>query len=135
MCLFKRNKNTSFWCVVDKEDKSHFYTFTNTYQQAVEYLMKLYVYKDRYEHFLQWCDFHKKDDTSLLDIGEYINNLDINLLDYYNIDKIEYSPDNLASLFRIYNNCVPLDCSYETNFEQQNYAELVKQLQKSNGDS
>ena len=130
MGLFGK-KNIAFWCVIDKDDESHFYTFTNTYAEASEYLMKLYVFKDRYEHFSQWCEFHNKDCNKLQDIAEYIMDLEVNLFDNYKINKIEYSPRNLASLFRIYNNCVPLDCSFETDFEQQNYLELVKQLQEA----
>ena len=127
MGLFKKKTpNTKFWCISDKEDNQHFYTFTNTYPQALEYLFKLYVYQKRYEHFIQWCEFHNKDKSDDKSVIEYVSSLEVNLSDYYTIGQIEYTPENLASLFRIYNGCVPLNCSFETNLEREIYLEAMK---------
>ena len=126
----KKPKLTTFWCISDKENPDHFYTFTNTYEEAAEYLVKLYIYKNKYEHFLQWCEFHEKDKSDFLVICEYIQSLEVNPADYYNIGTISYTQENMASLFRIYNNCVPLNCSFETKFEQETYLELMKALKE-----
>lgn len=139
MGLFKKKiDRVSFWVVQDKENLNHFYTFTNTYDQASEYLLKLYIYKDKYEHFISWCDFHKKEKNKTESMIEYIQALGVNLFDRYNILKVDYTLDNLASLFRIYNNCVPLGCYFETDLEVQTYSEMVKaikeELNKDNED-
>ena len=128
MCLFrKKNKNLVFWCISDKKDPNIIYTFTNTFAEISEYLLKLYVYQYRYDHFLTWCESRNKDKSNLLDINEYVQALEINLFDYYNIGTVEYSQHNMASLFRIFNQCVPLNCSFETDFEREAYIELLNQ--------
>lgn len=127
MGLFKKKPQTiKFWCITDKNNNNHFYTFTNTYAQVLEYLFKLYVYQNKYEHYVQWCEFRGLDKSKDESVFEYVSSLEVNLSEHYNIGRIEYTQENLASLFRIYNGCVPLNCSFETNFERENYLELIK---------
>ena len=129
MGLFKKKpQNIKFFAITDKNNSNIFYTFTNTYAESLEYLAKLFVYKNKMEHFVQWCEFHEKDKSLLETVSEYILALEVNPLDYYNIITIEYTPDNLASLFRIYNGCVPLNCTFEKDFEHKVYLDSLKAL-------
>lgn len=132
MGLFKKkSQNTTFFAITDKDNSNIFYTFTNTYTEALEYLAKLFVYKNKMDHFVQWCELHNKDKSLLETVSEYILSLEANPLNYYNIQTVEYSPDNLAALFRIYNGCVPLNCTFEKDFEHKVYLESLKSIKET----
>ena len=126
MGLFKKKeKLVSFFIVSDIDNKNKIYTFTNSYDQAYEYMCKLYLYLYRYDHYYNWCELRnlKPGDEAIV---KYIIENELDVLSKFSIDLISYTENNLSALFRIYNGCVPLNCSYETTEEQRIYSEKLK---------
>lgn len=126
MWPFKKKKIVNLFAIADREDRNKYYTFVTNYDEAFEYMCRLYLYLYRYEHYKMWCALRSLElsDESIL---QYLDDNEIDVNEKFSIDILGYEESNLATLFRIYNNCVPLGCSYETEDEKVIYYEKLKE--------
>lgn len=109
-----------------------FSTLTYSYKEACEYVVRRSVF-DNKEHFENWCSIHNLE-LSPQTIIYYYNRI-LPIRNKYIIQSIKYSKKQLASLLRIFANCIPIGCSFETTDEQfriiEKYnEEILKQLDK-----
>lgn len=129
-------KKSTFYLVTNninlnsKDDAKDFrcYTITISHKQAEEYIQRINFITHR-NHFIAWCnnnDIHLKDDYFPDEAiwQKYYNLVWKDEKPRYFIQKIKYSLTTLASLLRMYNNVIPLGCSYETDAE---YDKFVKE--------
>lgn len=92
-----------------------FYTITSKKKDCEEYINRRVFIENR-EHYVSWCGIrglNYKDDKSW---EQYITTSDININKYV-ISKINYKIKDVATIFRLFNHCVPVGASYEEEYE------------------
>lgn len=130
-------KTVTLYMLADKvEDKINInnwvvYTVTTKMSECQEYLEKLLYWKNL-DHFKLWCNLHEKDINDKESWGEYALNLQ-EQMEEYTILKYKVEIPFIAQIFRMFNDCTPLDCSYETDIERKYFLEkLNKNFKKDN---
>jgi hypothetical protein len=101
------------------------YSITNTKKQAEEYIARLLFMQHR-NHFLAWCNNRNiiiKDsyypEHSLW--KTYYNLVWPNEKKIYAIQQVKYKSQDMASILRMFNNSIPVGCSFETEEEYKHY--------------
>ncbi len=115
----RHNKKITFFVVQDKENKnpSNFLTVTCTKEDAIEYAYT-YLKIQHVEHFKLWCDLRELDYNSKEAWNLYSKKcLTTEDLKRYIIRKITYTFNELTAILRMFGNCPPLGCSFDTPTE------------------
>lgn len=102
-------------------------------KKEVEEYVKNKIIDDHKEHYNSWVKLHNKTDTAKTR-AEYIDLLfqdDPDSIPMFTVRKETYNAKGLASIFRIYNECVPLGCSYESNEEVYCYNKINDELKNT----
>ena len=114
------------WLVSLKENnQSRVLSFTNTKEEAEEYIVKRIIL-DNKAHFLPWCELHKKDPKSFETQNFYARTIMLNKA--YMYKQIKYDVKHMAMIYRIAFECLPIGCSYDTDFE---YAMLMERTARA----
>ncbi len=114
------------WAIIDSEDPDTPITFTATRHDAIIALDQ-YLYLKHYTHFRLWCGIHDREVDHGASWRDYaqtvINDESVEGADApYQIVKIDYDPNVIASLLRSYNHCTPLGCPFDTDEELSDYS-------------
>ena len=115
-----------FYAVLKKSDsEKKIYTLTTSVNDAMEYAESM-IQLDHFEHYSKWCDLRNLDMNDLNTWNTYYDNCvnDEEKMDYA-ITKISYSGKYVASMLRMFANCIPLGCSYENEAELEKYKSEV----------
>lgn len=120
----------------DEEFSKHLCTIVSDKKHIGEYLINKAVVEN-YSHYLLWIDQHYKEKKDCPELRQvYISTVlaDTDVFDNYCVKKQIYTPDKIASIFRIVNGCIPVGANYEYEVETDlinNYLEdLFKVLKK-----
>ena len=131
--LFRRKMY--LYLIYENEDKDSLVTVLERKEQIKEFVDKN-ILAHNYKHFKAWCDLRQLDYTKEESENAYINNFldaateeDLDKYTYI-IKKAYYTKTALASILRMFNGCVPLGCSYETEVEQLYIDALIKKIEK-----
>lgn len=123
MGLFNKNKPFKFYSLTNKIEGDYnlnlqqgnirFYTISDNELDCWEYLDKMLYYKNR-EHFNSWKEYHLNEFENESDAWEcYRNNtLEEEIVEKYMIHELFIPKQNLASIMRMFTECIPLDCSF-----------------------
>ena len=125
----------------DEEFRQNIVTFVPKKNQILEYINKKLIV-NHYDHYKQWCNLNALVDTVEAE-KEYIKTCGKTWDDYaqYTFKKFTYTIDEIASIFRIMNKCIPVGASYETNSEIEymneylNYYQEIMKTMKQTVDS
>lgn len=108
-----------------------------TYKQAKEYVLSKIIL-DHMSHYIQWCDLNgRKNKNSTQNKLDYA----LEVLDLeeekkkYSILKIKYTRNALAVVLRIFSQCIPIGCSFDTVLEVnmlRQALDKVKEKEQSN---
>jgi hypothetical protein len=93
-----------------------FYTITETQKQSEEYINRR-LYLENKEHFTRWCELREldyKDNNSWELYAKSTGNIPFNK---FVISKVTYKLSDVASLFRMFNGCIPIGTTYEDSTE------------------
>lgn len=121
MGLFRKkkidDKKLHVYAIVKKGDEKNFLTLTLHKEQAFEFASKL-IKMEHFEHYSLWLELHEKTDT--LDAWqEYLTScVDLEELQEYIIKEIDYKFSDVIAMLRMFGHCIPLDCSFDTDFEK-----------------
>lgn len=119
-------RKVTLYMVVLKESPTklpRFYCITSTKEDAEEYVEAI-TRAENLQHFLSWCELHdKKSETAWEEYSRVV----IGPYRKYGIIKMQYKVKDIASLFRMYNKCVPLGCSFEDSMELPCFIEGLPQ--------
>lgn len=103
----------------DKDNLNNMYIYSvgTTVQQCQEYLQRMLQLKYM-SHFQGWCNLHLKDIKDPESWLEY-SKLDFiqEELKEYSITESFYDADRVSTIFRMFNHCQPLGCSFEKDVE------------------
>ena len=122
----KNDKPVTIWAVFDKENPDEPITFTATPDEAIVALDQ-YLYLKNYKHFRLWCPLHNlpiDHGNSWREYSKTMPDLD-NASDKYVIAKMDYDPRVIAMVLRVFNNCTPLGCPFDTEEELGAYSEYL----------
>lgn len=115
--------NTTLFLVTLATDKhlNHVYTITEKKKQAEEWINKM-TYIENRKHFKMWCELKgvtsdPENDGFNESWCQYYDSCISTADPKYVMSKVSYKPANIATLFRIYNKCVPIGCSYDEDIE------------------
>lgn len=140
--MFERIKNlfrkkVGLYLIYKDENENSLISVVEKKQQVDEFIRRtILVY--HYKHFKAWCKLKNIDYTDPLSENAYIDNFiitsDEETLNQYTyiVKKAYYTKASIASILRMFNNCLPLGCSYETNAENVYANLLYDQLQEVN---
>lgn len=84
--------------------------------EAKEFVLT-YLRLEKIDHFKSWCERQNKDFTKPDNFIEYLNlqyEDGIDYLGYFLYIPVAHSRSDMASYLRIFYNCKPIGCSYET---------------------
>ena len=123
MCFFKKEKEVLLYVVIPNnnvEEFSHikepvFLTITSKKEECEEYIHKR-LYLQKKGHYEQWCVLHEKDSSTKETWNEYIRLFPDDLIKYA-IMKVGYKAKDIATIFRMFNQCAPIGTSYEDQAE------------------
>ena len=112
---------SKLWLISIKENnQNRVLSFTNTKQEAEEYIVRR-ICLDNKAHFIQWCELHNKDAKSFEVQNYYARTIMLNTA--YRYKQIKYDVKHMAMIYRVAFECLPIGCSYDTDFE---YAILME---------
>ncbi len=118
--LSVNNKSIPFWAVVDNAEPAVPISFTTCREEAIQALDQ-YLYLKHYKHFRTWCPLHGYDIDHAKAWLEYSRSLAVDTFNdgkpRYTIIQIDYEPNILASLLRLYHHCTPMGCTFDTDEE------------------
>lgn len=115
----------------DDEFAENICTIVSKKKHIGEYVAdKLIV--DNYDHYTSWLRAHfpGKEDTDSTRCIYLKNVVDNEQFKEYCVKTTQYTIDGLASAFRIFNKCVPVGASYETEGEVSAIAEYLNSILK-----
>ena len=126
------NKKFKIYAVGLKSEPDKFICYCNNKKEATEYAYNFLKLKN-YEHFCQWCIYEELDKKSPEAFFQYYTKV-ISLEEKadYVIHKIYYKKKDISLLLRIFGKCIPLGCSYESEFEHFYFKAQEEKLQKLN---
>lgn len=104
----------------DNFSEDNILSYAPTLKDANEYVSRR-VFYDCKEHYIIWCQFRNLDDRDENSWRQYYATLSDEEKGKYYIAKLKYSIDDIALLFRLFNECIPVGASYEKPIEIQNY--------------
>ena len=136
MCFFKKKNKIKLFVVApnnELEEFSHikeiiFLTITATKEESEEYINKR-VYLQKKSHYEQWCSLRDLQVT-MESWDKYIK-LFPDELNKYVILELEYDYKNVATVFRMFNGCVPIGTSYEDPAEAML---ILQKMREERGD-
>lgn len=126
MSLFKRNKIMLFG--LSRKDKPKIYiTFAATKADLYEYLKKFLIL-EHFDHYKAWCEIRKLDVNSSDAENEYNKNC-IDKSEYadYLISKLTYRDIDIATILRMFGNCIPLNCTFEHPVESDYFISKMEE--------
>ena len=105
---------------------NHICTIVAKKSQISDYMKNMLIIKN-FSHYKAWVENHYADGKDTPEIREDYLNTVIDKSDYegYVIKKIVYTPDSIASMFRILNCCTPVGASYETEAEVETLTKIL----------
>lgn len=116
---------------VSKPENRMIFTISEKVSECESYLNNLMLL-DNKEHFISWCNIHECP-VNDLSWKKYLK-LDIVDKNKYVIRKVKYSKNDIASILRMFNHCIPMG-GFETeneiklflnNLPQDKFEELSK---------
>ena len=122
--FFKKPKTIEFYVVTPNEEQTNenfnFLTITSKKEHCQEYIHRRLLIENK-EHYLSWCSLreidYKKEESWKL----YIVSTDSIQFNKYIISKVKYTITDVATIFRMFNNYVPIGVSYEDPKEINNF--------------
>lgn len=128
--LFKKKPQTiQFYVVtpnISKDDTSfNFLTVTTKKELCEEYINRR-LFIEHKDHYVSWCGLREIDYKDKKSWFSYVSSTDSVPMNKYIINKVTYSIDDVATIFRLYNNCMPIGTSYEDDFEVGSFLESLK---------
>ena len=120
--FFKKKFKYSVYAVVDKSNPKKFLTVVVDEKQAYEFLTTFLQIMEA-DTFVAWCNTNNLEPKNIdnwkkFAQTEYI----LDKLKTYEIKKLSYKKEELASIIRMFCQCVPIGCSYDLQAEY-NYLE------------
>jgi hypothetical protein len=109
------------------------YSVTDTEERAKEYVNKA-IFMKHLQHFVAWCyaqHINVKNPYSPSPElwSKYYNTVWAGLEKFpYRIQKETYDIEDIAAMFRIFNNSIPMGCSYETKMEIEDFISKTKAM-------
>ena len=140
--MFERIKNLfrkkiCLYLIYKNKDENSLVSVVEKKEQVDEFIRRsILVYN--YTHFKSWCKLREIDYRNPISENYYINNFietsDKETLSQYNcvVKKAYYTKSSIAAILRMFNSCIPMGCSYETNIEDVYANLLYNQLQEVN---
>ena len=123
-----REKKFKFYAVVDNIDEEapienrRVYTITHKLNDAFYYIDIAYRFK--YEsHFQSWCSCRDLEPNEKA-WSEY-KSIVLEDRNEFAVYELLYTLPQIATIFRMFNNCTPLGCDYETDYEQQYFIDKI----------
>ena len=126
-------------CPINSSDEDfikNLCTLVSNKKDISEYLLNKVII-DNWSHYCRWVELHYADrEDDFEKRRKYINVVleGPKAFKDYCIKKQQYTPDRIASIFRIINHCVPVGASYEKDNEvealNQFFQEIVKNVEK-----
>lgn len=125
-------KQIKFYAVVDIEkfnaNPTNFpiITIVTSKAEGFEYISKMLLLENQ-THFVSWCNLRNVP-CNADSWRVYVKACDIDI-SKYQVHKIKLDIRLVASMIRMQNGFVPLDCSYETQIEHTNFLDVIKELE------
>lgn len=125
----RKNKNISFFVVLDRENEQNFLTLTCDKEDAFDFAYKFIKIKNL-NHFNMWCDLRGLDKNSDQAWNKYyIDCVSIEEKQKYIIRKITYKLKDVSAILRMFGGCLPLGCKFDTE-QEYNYLKYKLETQQ-----
>jgi hypothetical protein len=93
-----------------------FYTITETQKQSEEYVNRR-LYLENKEHFTRWCELRELDYKDNNNWELYAKSTENIPFHKFSISKVTYKLNDVATIFRMFNGCIPIGTTYEDSTE------------------
>jgi hypothetical protein len=107
-------------------DNLRFYTITETIEEAKDYVNRR-LYLDNRDHFVGWCNLRNINPDDDSNWEQYLTSTNNIQFGKYLINKVTYRLKDVALIFRMFNNCIPIGASYEEEVELVNFMQTLSQ--------
>ena len=130
MSWFRKKTKIVAYGLISKEIKNKFLTITKDANGALEYSMLVLKLK-HLDHFLMWCDARQLDKGDIKNWLNYYENCVPNSdKEEFKIVRVTYELDNVLAILRMFGNCFPIGCSFDTEVERTYFKSIVDDAQK-----
>lgn len=122
----RATKRVTFFAAYNKNRPEAFLTIALKKNDAFDYIKRMLTFEN-FNHFQRWCeiDDHDIDDDKTIDLYFDTVITDAKKNDFA-IAKISYAMSDIVAMMRMFGQCVPLGCSFETAVEEAYYEEVLE---------
>lgn len=130
--FFNKLFGLNCYALTTKDNNKNFLTITQSRYEALEYANRL-LQIEVFEHYSLWCKSRNYDPADMSIWYIYFNDcLNEEQKQRYKIIKIKVFKKDLIAIMRMFGNCVPLGCSFDTPAEYEYTKNKKEQQEKKN---
>lgn len=127
MGIFNINKKLTVYALVSKQIKNRFLTISDDKTDVYEYAMLLLKLQHQ-DHFESWCQLRQIEKPDLNAwLRYYATSIDAEEKEDLQVIKVSYHKKDVIAMLRMFGNCFPIGCSFDTELERRYYDNLVKE--------
>lgn len=132
--FFKKKFKYTVYAVVDKNNPKKFLTVVLNEKQAYEFLTTFLQIMDA-DTFVAWCNTNNLNPREIDSWKQFAQTQYIlDKLKNYEIKKLSYKKEEIASIIRMFCQCVPIGCSYDLDAEY-NYLQQKMEIITDNNEN
>lgn len=105
-------------------NKINFLTIASKKEECIEYINRRLLLENK-EHFIGWCGLRDLDYKDFESWKAYVASTGNVSMNKYVVSKVKYRIKDVATIFRMFNECVPIGVSYETDAEMVNFMQKL----------
>lgn len=118
------------YALIHSSHPNNFLTIVSSKNEAREYA-QLYIKLKHLDHFIAWSEARDLNPDDIEVWNSYFEKcIQPEEKDEYRVVKIYYEKSNLLAMLRMFCNCAPLGCSFDTNVEYEYVKHKANQLKK-----
>lgn len=118
------------YALIHSASPNNFLTIVSSKNDAREYA-QLYIKLKHIDHFISWSEARDLNPDDLEVWNQYFEKcISPEEKDEYRVVKIYYKKQNILAMLRMFCNCAPLGCSFDTKVEYDYVKHKASQLKK-----
>lgn len=125
MGIFNKKKQIIVYALISKSIENKFLTISENRLDAYEYAMA-FMRLQHQNHFDTWCELRQLDKD---DINNWLQYYDMCIEDdeknNFQVVKVRYNVKDVVTILRMFGNCFPLGCSFDTEIEKEYFKAVL----------
>lgn len=127
MGIFNKKKQITVYALINTQVKNTFLTISDNKHDMHEYVMALLQIQHQ-AHFEAWCQLRALDKEDFANwITYYSSCVSDEEKSSFQAIKIKYRLQDVAAIMRMFGNCFPIGCSFDTEAEYEYFDSIINE--------